>query len=293
MRNYFALHWPHEPPGPAPHHDDHGRRPAERRLLRRRPGPAPGEEDGQLRRAGGVPPLLRRRDRLARLDPDLVRVRRRAPPAARARQDPHDHARRPVRGRARVLGRAGRRHAASPTPTACSSSSWSPTATSARRTPTYPTSTPSIASWAPAHTAPTPTSRRRSSPSPRLRLRGRGDVHAGRLHVGLRPGDDQRPPGRRQRAPHRVGVRRRGPPRLAAAHPRRRRLRHRRQGPRLLQVDLLPEPRGVLFEIATLSPGFAVDEDPEHLGEALKLPTQHEHLRERLERTLGPAPVAA
>ena len=31
------------------------------------------------------------------------------------------------------------------------------------------------------------------------------------------------------------------------------------------------EPRGVLFEIATLSPGFAVDEDPEHLGEALKL----------------------
>ena len=32
------------------------------------------------------------------------------------------------------------------------------------------------------------------------------------------------------------------------------------------------EPRGVLFEIATLSPGFAVDEDPEHLGEALRLP---------------------
>ena len=51
------------------------------------------------------------------------------------------------------------------------------------------------------------------------------------------------------------------------------------------------EPRGVLFEIATLSPGFAVDEDPEHLGEALKLPTQHEHLREQLERTL--TPVAA
>jgi glyoxalase family protein len=48
------------------------------------------------------------------------------------------------------------------------------------------------------------------------------------------------------------------------------------------------EPRGVLFEIATLSPGFAVDEDPEHLGEALKLPTQHEHLREQLERVLTP-----
>jgi glyoxalase family protein len=48
------------------------------------------------------------------------------------------------------------------------------------------------------------------------------------------------------------------------------------------------EPRGVLFEIATLSPGFAVDEDPEHLGEQLRLPKQHEHLRERLERELTP-----
>jgi glyoxalase family protein len=49
-----------------------------------------------------------------------------------------------------------------------------------------------------------------------------------------------------------------------------------------------PEPRGVLFEIATLSPGFAVDEDPEHLGEALRLPRQHEHLRAHLESTLRP-----
>jgi glyoxalase family protein len=48
------------------------------------------------------------------------------------------------------------------------------------------------------------------------------------------------------------------------------------------------EPRGVLFEIATLSPGFAVDEDPDHLGEALRLPAQHEHLREQLERALTP-----
>jgi glyoxalase family protein len=48
------------------------------------------------------------------------------------------------------------------------------------------------------------------------------------------------------------------------------------------------EPRGVLFEIATLSPGFAVDEDPEHLGEALRLPKQHEHLRAQLEDTLRP-----
>jgi len=48
------------------------------------------------------------------------------------------------------------------------------------------------------------------------------------------------------------------------------------------------EPSGVLFEIATLSPGFTVDEPADSLGEALKLPKQHEHLRERLERTLTP-----
>jgi glyoxalase family protein len=48
------------------------------------------------------------------------------------------------------------------------------------------------------------------------------------------------------------------------------------------------EPRGVLFEIATMSPGFATDEAPERLGEALRLPEQHEHLRAELERSLRP-----
>jgi glyoxalase family protein len=48
------------------------------------------------------------------------------------------------------------------------------------------------------------------------------------------------------------------------------------------------EPNGILFELATLSPGFAVDEDAEHLGESLVLPPQHEHLRAQLERTLTP-----
>jgi glyoxalase family protein len=48
------------------------------------------------------------------------------------------------------------------------------------------------------------------------------------------------------------------------------------------------QPQGILFEIATTSPGFGTDEDPAHLGEALRLPTQHEHLRAQLERTLTP-----
>lgn len=47
-------------------------------------------------------------------------------------------------------------------------------------------------------------------------------------------------------------------------------------------------PGGVLFEVATNEPGFNVDEDTEHLGEALKLPSQHAHLREKLERSLEP-----
>jgi len=48
------------------------------------------------------------------------------------------------------------------------------------------------------------------------------------------------------------------------------------------------EPRGVLFELATPSPGFAVDEDPEHLGEELRLPPQYEQMREQLEAALTP-----
>ena len=47
-------------------------------------------------------------------------------------------------------------------------------------------------------------------------------------------------------------------------------------------------PGGVLFEIATNEPGFDVDEDTGHLGQALKLPEQHEHLRATLEHTLTP-----
>jgi glyoxalase family protein len=48
------------------------------------------------------------------------------------------------------------------------------------------------------------------------------------------------------------------------------------------------EPSGVLFELATPSPGFTVDEAAEHLGEALKLPPRHEHMRARLQQNLTP-----
>ena len=50
------------------------------------------------------------------------------------------------------------------------------------------------------------------------------------------------------------------------------------------------EPSGVLFEIATIGPGFTVDEPLEHLGEKLSLPPDYEHLRERVEPVLTPLP---
>ena len=51
------------------------------------------------------------------------------------------------------------------------------------------------------------------------------------------------------------------------------------------------EPGGVLFEVATAGPGFGVDEDPAHLGEALKLPPQYEKDRAQLEKTLPPVTI--
>jgi glyoxalase family protein len=46
------------------------------------------------------------------------------------------------------------------------------------------------------------------------------------------------------------------------------------------------EPGGVLFELATEGPGFAVDEDRAHLGETLVLPPWLEPKRAEIEATL-------
>ena len=50
------------------------------------------------------------------------------------------------------------------------------------------------------------------------------------------------------------------------------------------------EPSGILFEIASLGPGFTTDEDLEHLGEKLILPPAFEHLRAQVEPQLTPLP---
>jgi glyoxalase family protein len=53
------------------------------------------------------------------------------------------------------------------------------------------------------------------------------------------------------------------------------------------------EPGGILFEIATDPPGFAVDEAEAELGTHLKLPPQHERHRAEIERVLPPIRVPA
>ncbi len=50
------------------------------------------------------------------------------------------------------------------------------------------------------------------------------------------------------------------------------------------------EPNGILFEIATVGPGFSIDEDSAYLGEALILPPAFEHLRHQVEPILTPLP---
>ena len=51
-------------------------------------------------------------------------------------------------------------------------------------------------------------------------------------------------------------------------------------------MGYLNEPRGVLFELATDGPGFAADEDPAKMGEALVLPPWLEPQRPQIEAVL-------
>jgi glyoxalase family protein len=50
------------------------------------------------------------------------------------------------------------------------------------------------------------------------------------------------------------------------------------------------EPGGILYELATIGPGFATDEPAESLGESLALPPEFERLRTQVEPLLTPLP---
>lgn len=51
------------------------------------------------------------------------------------------------------------------------------------------------------------------------------------------------------------------------------------------------DPDGHIVELATMGPGFAVDEAPEHLGEKLMLPPWYEAQREQIEASLHPVRI--
>lgn len=52
------------------------------------------------------------------------------------------------------------------------------------------------------------------------------------------------------------------------------------------------DPNGHIVEIATLGPGFTVDEPLETLGQQLRIPKMHEHMRGYIEANLTPLKVA-
>ncbi|MGL4974766.1 MAG: ring-cleaving dioxygenase, partial [Bosea sp. (in: a-proteobacteria)] len=94
---------------------------------------------------------------------------------------------------------------------------------------------------------------------------GAGSVH----HVAFRAVDDahQAQMADRLRTEHRIGV-------------------TEQKDRNYFRSVYFREPAGVIFEIATDAPGFAVDEAPEHLGETLMLPEWLESRRARIEAAL-------
>ena len=159
--------------------------------------------------------------------------------------------------------------------------------------PSHPRSPPSTRCRASRACAPTPASRAAASGllarglGLRARRRGRALGASAASSAAAPTSYDPPPPeinspaGRRHRAPRRL--------RLPAWQDHRRlaRARDRRAGAHPTPVIdrfyfrsiYFREPSGVLFEIATIGPGFAVDEDEAHLGERLSLPPRFEPLR--------------
>ena len=173
----------------------------------------------------------------------------------------------------------GAARCASPTRTGSRSSSWSPTTATRRCAPSTrdPRRARDPASRAPAPTRVRPGATERcyddARASPPPATASTGSTARAPLPLGLRPGAGA-PAARAPGSVHHIAwaLAGRRPPRLAGACRAPPAVRHRGARPRLLPLDLLPRAARVLFEIATLSPGFAVDEDPEHLGEELRLP---------------------
>ena len=244
--------------------------------------PAAGQEDRELRRPRRLPPLLRRRARLPRLDPHLLRVPRRRAAAAPApgwsttwrgacgSPEALDFWERRLQGEGVARPTATTRLLSSTTRRGSSSRS-SPT--TSRTRPCAPRPTASRAEHAllglraaSTRTAPTASAARRCSSAlgferagdDRWRLAGE---ERSALYVVDPPPERPRDPGRRDRPPHRVvaaGRRRAGAWRERASEA------GARPTPiidrQYFHSVYFREPGGVLFELATPRPGFAIDE---------------------------------
>ncbi len=187
----------------------------------------------------------------------------------------------------RLAARATRASAASgrcasPTTTGCGSSSSSPTTATRRCAPRIPRSRPSTRSW--ASRAPAPTSAAALEADRELLTETLGFTELGAGDYRLDGDDAPLPLGLR---PARASAGSRAPaPSTTSPGTRATRITWRGSSasPRpamhvtpVIDRDYFHsiyfrQPQGILFEIATTSPGFAVDEDPDHLGEELRLP---------------------
>src|SRR5581483_1515972 len=131
------------------------------------------------------------------------------------------------------------------------------------------------------------------APAARARLHARvgGARRAPRRLLRLRPvARRARDPGGGHRAPRRLGVAARGARGLAQKV-------MEGGGQPTPVIDrfyfksiYFREPSGVLFEIATIGPGFTADEPFETLGESLSLPPNYERYRAQVEQILTPLP---
>ena len=296
----------------APHHDDHRRRPAHVDFYADLLGLRLVKTTVNVDRAGGLSPVLRRRDRRARLV--LPGFSCAARPGIDRPDDPHRPARRRRPASARLLGRAaeagpGRIPSASAPTRPCALRSGRPRARTGRRRPGQP-----AAGGRPPRGARR-ARHRRAAGCARLSAAARPPgICSSVTALGFTGLGRRRVPAARRQPPVRLGLRRAARPQpddagagtvhhIAWASPDDEHLDWRgacawsapapSRSPRSATATTsrsvsFREPRGVLFEIATLSPGFAVDEDPEHLGEQLTAPPAYEHLRAQLARTLTP-----
>ena len=295
------VEWRREARGRPPRHVHHRRRARQRRLLRGDARAPPRQEDGQPGRPDRLPPLLRRRARLRRLATSRSSSTPMRRAGARARAwctASHSASRRRSRstsGTTASAASAATDRSSSTIPRDWRSSSWSTTAAtsrSSRRIRRFPRSTRCAGSQAFVRTRATPRRAGRCS-----RARSASSRASSRAATGAAASTSTTTAERRGvqgagTVHHVAWASTHGGPRGVA---RRRRARgrcgRRRSSTASTSSSIyFREPSGVLFEIATLGPGFATDEPPEHLGERLSLPPDFEHLRERVEPLLTPLP---